>query len=245
MMKFIIEPHDGIWVAVQPRHTADALQQKILQADVCLSDLDDTDAESPAKEIALADWKRRVWEDWGYFQWFMQAGIRHVFQGKAAESASWNDYKRRFLSNPSLRQAAAELYTEEKVRSSLFPGVPELYALLPAEKYYLTRNIREITVSYAQALNFRGFFAEVENKEAFVERFVAGNRYKRYLLREDNYVSGTVLEVLHSCERRQVIDYAIGIYRADTPGKNRHGFDVEVGKDHTGLVELLKSDQST
>ena len=63
---------DESWVKV--RGIEEGLVNRILHADACLSDLDDTDAASPAKFIALHEWKSRLWKDFNYLSWFVETG---------------------------------------------------------------------------------------------------------------------------------------------------------------------------
>lgn len=224
----------------------EALFQRVLHADVCLSDLDDTDAASPAKFIALHDWKSRVWNGWDYFCWFAETGWHYLFNGNNVESKRWKKYVATFLKKDGLENAAAiatidRLLNPEQIKSSLFPGVPELYSLLSAEKFYVSRNITSIVQKYGQQLGFRDAYGEVEQKGNFVERFVQEHPFfQRYLVRGDSAEDQEMAEVLRSCVQRRVIKEVTGIYVKSWFWPQHHGFEIETSRNQTGLAELLK-----
>jgi len=223
------------------------LFHRVLHAEACLSDLDDTDAASPAKFIALHDWKSQFWKDWGYFCWFTQTGWHYLFNGNNVESERWKKYVDTFLKNeegwkPDILAQIDQLIDAHHIAASLFPGVPEFYSLLKAEKYYVSRNIPTIVQNYGQRLRFRDTYGDVYNKSEFTERFVGNHpSFQHYLVRGDSKQDKEMTEVLQSCVRRRKIKSVVSIFVAG----NRHnpGFEIETSRNQAGLVELLKSHQ--
>lgn len=239
-MIYLREPCKGVWVASRELGN-ELLRQRILQADVCISDLDDTDAKSPAKEIAFHDWLRRSFKDEKYRCWLWECSKAKLREGKKAERECWKEYVRLFLGTVKAREQVGRFFSSEKARDSLFPGVLELYGLLSADKYYLTRNIEQITRKYQWVLKFRGVFTEVDEKEKLMEGFILHNpKYKRYFVREDSLNYNGIDDVLRFQVSRGRIEYKVSHYVASKPQEEKHGFDVETGKDQTGLVELLR-----
>ncbi len=234
---------------VRIRGVEEELFPRVLHAEVCLSDLDDTDAASPAKLIALQDWKSRLWNDFNYFSWFMETGWHYLFNGNNVESERWRKYVDTFLKNDSRENAEAiatidRLLNPEQVQSSLFPGVEEFYSLLSAEKYYVSRNLPAIVQKYGQHLGFLDNYGEIYDKRKFTENFIRNHpRFQRYLMRGDSEGDREMLEVLYSYARRRVIKEATGIYVTQKKWGRNHGFEIETSRNQTGLVELLKSHQ--
>ena len=214
---------------------------RILTADVCLSDLDDTDADSPAKEIAF----RHIggnFDPLAYALWCLDTVMEHALHGKITESAQWKKYVEHFLKYPGAKAAVTALFTPEVVAASLYPGVHELYALLPAQKWYITRNIDEVATAYGTVLGFQGALTEVDNKERAVEQFVNEHpQFRRYFIKGDSIEDERMLDVLAFCRSRKKIDSVVSCYRADNSSTVSHRFDVGVGKDYRKLVEVLKS----
>lgn len=241
-MKYLIEPHDGIWVAVQDGMDEDSLRERILQADVCISDLDETDAESPAKRIVRNDFLFRI-SDKNYRRWLWDTFRTLRQHGKQAQGECWREYVNLFLRDEDSLQRVRDLLTPEAVRESLLPGVEELYPLIPGESYCLTRNIEDAAKAYQAVLGYRAVFPEVYDKKEFMEHFVQENPHlQRYLVREDSMECNGILEVLRFYERNKKIEYSVGQFVADEPLDENHGFHIETGKDQTGLVELLRKE---
>ncbi len=225
----------------------EGIVQRVLHADACLSDLDDTDAASPARMIALQNWKSRLWEDFDYFSWFLRTGWHYLFNGNAAASGRWKEYVKIFLRKKdhdhTLPLADSEqLLSDEQRQSSIFPGVEEFYSLLPAEKYYVSRNLPLVAQKYGQHLGFRDSFGEIEPKGRFAEHFVQNHpRYQHYLVRGNSEDDLEMKEVLESCVRRQKIKSVCGIYVAKSRWQGNRKFEIETSQDQRTLVEVLKT----
>jgi len=229
------------------RGVEEELFQRVLHADACLSDLDDTDAASPAKSIALHNWRSRLWNDFGYLCWFVETGWHYLFNGNNAESERWRKYVDLFIKNKGGNTEALaqidRLIDTSHITASLFPGVAEFYDLLPAKKYYVSRNIPLIVQKYGQHLGFRDTFGEVYDKAQFVEGFVREHvNFQHYAVRGDSKEDKEVLDILQSCVRSLRIKSVVGIFVAGN--RTNPGFEIETSRNQTGLVELLKSHQA-
>ncbi len=227
---------------------------KVLHADACLSDLDDTDALSPAKRIALHDWPQRFLSDKAYRRWFLRTGWHYLLDGKKSESGMWKAYVDTILKEQqsgapeqekelvwrksSLEEIKVQLDAQFIVRS-IFPGVTDLYFLLPADKFYVSRNIPLVTETYAKCLGIQESHSEVYNKWQFVEDFVQRHpQYQRYIVRGDSEEDKEMEDVLRSRARARKIEYIVGIAVAQRKGENL-GFEIETSRDQNGLVECL------
>ena len=241
-MKYLLEPKNGKWVAAQNDLTSAEIKTKILAADVCISDLDDTDTDSPAKEIA----KRAIgieFDPLGYLTWGIGTTVSLIKNGKNGETERWRQYVHTFLKFPGSRAQVSALFNPEKVRNSLYPGVEEFYASIPAARFYLTRNIKEVADVYGNVLGFTGVISEAFYKEKAIQEFLINHsQFQRYVVRGDSDEDQMVLDVLRFQQRERKIESVTGIYHADSPS-SRHlnsVFEINVGKDQRGLVGLLR-----
>ncbi len=252
-----IQQSPGRWVGFSGLEHE--LCNKVLHADACLADLDDTDALSPAKRIALHDWPQRFLSDKAYRRWFLHTGWHYLLDGKSSESGRWKAYVETILKesqggaqaqeNPaqekepvwrksSLEEIGMQLDAQFIVRS-VFPGVTDLYFLLPADKFYVSRNIPVVTEIYAQCFGIQEAYSEVYNKWQFVENFVQRHpQYQRYIVRGDSEEDKEMEDVLRSRARARKIEYVVGIAVARRKGENL-GFEIETSRDQSGLVECL------
>src|SRR3989338_6964777 len=182
----ILRPQQGnLWVLAKEHLTVESLPRRLRAADVCLSDLDDTDCNSPAKlltshAIGTHYWSPR-WLDWAVRNFVVQRN------GNGVESARWDAYVQRFLSTAERRQEAKRFFTKEQVRATLFPGVAAFYQHLPAVKVYVTRNIEEVVESYARELGFTEWHGEEQCKRVPVERYLKEHpEQQHYLVKGDS-----------------------------------------------------------
>lgn len=247
---FIREPEDGSWVTAREflvrnrplEEVKRELKERFMQAEVWFSDLDDCDAESPAKAIAT-NAIGTAHSNLRYLLWCLGTGFAIGFKGNRAESKRWEKYVENFLNNEKARKQVKELYIPETAKASLYKGVEEFYSILPAKKFYISRNIEEVISAYASVLGFEGFFSEVTDKGKIVERFLNTHPWIRnYGCSGDSVEDVSVVDVLRFYQFKKKIDTVITLYRAKRPKlRAKSSFDVHVGKDRSGLVEILKS----
>ncbi len=242
---YLIKPKKGVWVA--SRLFESELRQKLREADVCVSDLDGTDASSPARMLATENFLSRFFNDRNYRSWAYRSIRAKINQpGKRADSRLWQDYIERFLPPAVRREVAEKMFPPTKIRKILYPGVARFYSLLEARKYYLSRNIVEVVQQFGGRLGFDGCFGEQYNKWQSMENFIRSYpEFSRYVIRGDSDEDGEMKDVLDSAVRSRKIKYCLSLYRADRPLEEEHGFDAETGKDLNGLVELLWGKEQT
>ncbi len=231
--------------AVKIKGIESRILEKVLQAQVCLSDLDDTDAASPARFVALQNWKSRMVHDSAYRNWFIRTGRQYLFN-KDYESRSWKEYVDIFLRsgerwNEHEYTQIDQLISSEQIVASVFPGVPEFYDILSAQKYYVSRNIPLIVQKYGQQLGFCDTFGEVYDKAHFVENFVREHSsVEHYLVRGDSEEDKEMLKTLQSCVRSLKIKSVVGIFVGDN-AQASNGFEICTSRNQTKLAELLRS----
>lgn len=231
---------------VKARGIKEGLFQRILHADACLSDLDDTDAASPAKFIALHDWKSRLWNDFNYLCWFAETGWHYLFNGNNVESQRWRKYVDTFLKKEGQDNIEAlaeidQLLNPKQIKNSLFPGVEEFYSLLPAQKFYVSRNLPVVVYKYGQQLGFHDTYGKIDHKKEFTEHFVPNHpHFQHYLVRGDSEEDEEMAEVLRSFARRRIIKEVTAIYVKSKISFSSSRFEIETSRNQTGLVGLLK-----
>lgn len=242
-MRYLIKPKLGVWVASSLPE--EELRDKIVRADVCISDLDETDAHSPAKKLVLENFWRRFFSDEKYCRWASRgilAKIRGKNRGEDEDAASelWKNYVGLFLPKEIRKNIAEEKFPPEKVKEMVYPGVAKFYSLLEAKKYYASRNLAEIVQQFGEPLGFDYCFGEQYDKWRFMENFVFNHpHFRKYIVKGDSEEDMEMKKLLDSCVRSRKIDYCIGIFRADQPSKEFHGFEVETGRNLEGLVEVV------
>ena len=240
-MRFIIPPKDKVWVAARDGLTRYNIEQLVKQADICISDLDETDCHSPSKYVALDHWLQRMLKDKSYRTWLLHAAQQRLRSGRNVESALWKQYVEAFLQRPEQRAEIEKIITPNVVLNSFYPDVTHFYGYISAPKCYVTKTIREIAAPYAEMVGFAAIFPEIIDKRAFMEEFVQHYpQFQQYLVRGDSCDDQGMVDVLRSCQRQQKIKSVLSIYVARTPLQVQHNFDVETSLNHSGLVELLK-----
>lgn len=216
------------------------LVKRILATDICISDLDDTDARSPAKELA-SDFEHYEKKP-GYWIWLAKTGTKHLFSGKKSESDSWKEFVEKFLRGHEELSRIEKMLTPENVESTLFPGVKEFYSQLPddALRVYLTRNIRGITQAYAQCLGINRIYAEQFDKLNAIKLILGQNpSRKSWLVKGDSEEDQEVLTFLKFQKTKNRIDDIIGIYV--TEEELNPEFEINLFQDYRPLVDLIKN----
>lgn len=218
------------------------LAEKIVRSDVCLSDLDDTDAESPAKVMVFSRMRRLSSIDPIFISW----GIKSLYDlftgGKKSEDKCWREYIK--VLDGDSRKEADEMFSQEAVIDLLvYPGVRDLYGLMEnAKKVYVTRNIIEIAGRFAKNLGLDGVIAETFDKEKSTAEFIENNpELKRYFIKGDSKEDEGMIDVAMHYKKKGYIDEVVSCYRADSLRNENQLFDVNVIKDYTGLVNLINS----
>ena len=217
--------------------------KQILNSDVCISDLDDTDTVSSAKKIAWDSLKSSKIFNSKFWSWCLTTGWGFLKNGKSIESEAWRKYVKLFLRDPKQIQRAIKLISR-RIERLLYPGVQELYSLLPERMYklYLTRNILPIGRLFAKFLNFDQVIAEVFDKAEVTAQFVEANpQFKGYFVKGDSQEDEAILEVLEFYKRKGKIENVVSCYITNSHKINPK-FDFSIGGNYLHLVEILKKE---
>jgi len=248
-MKFLKEPEkrSRSWLAVQDDADELTLHQRILSADVCISDLDGTDAD-PAEEIVLERKVSRFFTQPKYAGWMIRTGWsvltnRNPIKKEAAVSECWREYINLFLRDEKALSELQARFTVDKLLSDVYPRVEEFYSILRAQKFYVTRNIYPIAFPFSSVLGFSGVISEVENKEKSIKSFVKRYPYfQRYIVKGDSVSDGEMNDVLKFYKKKEVIKDIVSIYVSKKPQEGRMNpeFEINIGKDYTAVVDFIK-----
>ncbi|MBI4919595.1 hypothetical protein HY837_06695 [archaeon] len=228
-MRYLIPRTKNIWVASQREETV--LRDRILNADVCLSDMDDTDTQPTARLIITTGWKRYFLNP-KFISWLINEKLRN--NGKD----SWRNYKNFFIDEEE-RERIKQVFTLEIVKNLLLPGVEEFYSLLKCPKVYISRNLQEIVSAVGETLKFDEVRGESLDKEKEVEQFIEKNpHFKHYIVKGDSHYDEGMLNALKFYKERGKIEEYTSIWVSKEPNLSDK-FDVNIGYDYTGLVDLL------
>ncbi len=212
---------------------------RIKTADICISDLDYTDANSPAKNLA-ADFFHFWSKD--YARWALSTAKRKIspLERQRADSESWSEFIDSFLKKEEELEYVKQRFSEAQVKKSLYPGVEEFYqSISGALKVYLTRNIPEVADAYARELGINVIIAEAFDKTEAIENYFLNNwNLKRWVVKGDSEEDAEVLDFLEYQKRRRKIDDVVGIYVCGDSYNSK--FDINIPQDYRGLVEAMK-----
>lgn len=225
---------------ILPGHTPaliPELQHRIYAAQVWFFDLDDTQANSPGKEVIRAAIGTHHYSP-QYLLWLAGTGLKALGRKKQWVSSSWQQYVNTFLRSEPARAEVLEKFDLETVRSSLYQGVQSFCDCVShSQRYYVSRNIKEIVESYAYVLGFDGFFYEAFQKGKVVEDFIRQNpALQRYGVEGDSEEDGEMIDLL-TFYRKEII--SLQVMKSLQPEKMDSRFEYALGRDHRGLVELL------
>ena len=210
--------------------TLESLKKRILSADVCLTDLDGTDAPSPTFNVAVKAIGTSHF-DRQYSSWVMQTVLAKANKTPGAESTQWRSYKDTFLSTTDARKDVADMFCSETVRNSLFPGVEKFYQSLGIDCFYVTRSIGEVAKAYGKVLGFQGVYPDEFRKDRGVERFIenGGGKYSRFIVKGDSDEDFEMLRFLRWCVLQGKIDDVIGIYVPKRKQDTDSRFEIQIG----------------
>ncbi len=217
----------------------------IMRSDMLVSDLDDTAAKSPSK-AAVFHFLRdtRMLAKPAFVKWAFKAGYTRLKDGKKAESGLWKEFTESFLRDKQAIQSLEKRLTADYVSKRFFPGALEFYAELPKgmKRVYMTRSINAIAEHFRQAAGFDTALAEQYDKAGAVREITKRFPEKRrYVLIGDSDEDSEALDYLKFLWRYVKIDTLVSIYVAENDGKINKRFDINIGRDYTGLAKLVSS----
>ncbi len=251
-MNFIIRPKNwsccrksqNFWVLANGDFRAEHLHSRIIGSEVLITDLDDSIAQSPARIIAHTHSWRKFPGTPEYWFWVAKYLLKYLGDYPGIESSAWKEYVERFLRTPEERMSAGEYFAPDFVSKLLYPGVRDFYSILPESmnKSCVTRNVEEVALRFTRPLGMNSVVAEAFYKPAIVELMVKTAPWrKKYLLVGDSVDDEEALDVLKSIKKKGFIDFVFSIWVCKSPNDANEEFDISIGRNYSGLVEILKA----
>ncbi|MBI4139995.1 hypothetical protein HY483_03460 [Candidatus Woesearchaeota archaeon] len=254
-MDFIVNPkhrHYGgesknFWVIDNGGFSDANLYSRIVESEVLITDLDESIAQSPARIIAQTHSLRKFPGTLEYWCWVAKYLFKYLGGDSNIESSAWKEYVSKFLRTPEERRSAGEYFTTDIVSKILYPGVRDFYCVLPEsmKKSCVTRNIEEVALQFTRPLGINSVVAEAFYKSTIVELMIKAAPWrKRYLLIGDSSEDEEALDVLRSIKKKGFIDFVLSIWVCKSPDDANKEFDISIGRNYSGLVEIIKNRRS-
>jgi hypothetical protein len=240
-MPYYLNTRNQGWLHI--KDTWQDLKNKILSSDLLVSDLDGTDAKSPAIYVASDAFRReRYLTNIDFLKWAVKSPLKLLAKGDVAESELWSEFVEKFLRNPVELDRVRDTFTPEFTASRLYPGLIEFYGMLnkKIKKIYSTRNIKEIAESYKIAVGFDEAIAEQNDNVKALEDICKRYPHKRRLIIKENYDDTNLIDYLEFLVRNNHIDSYVTIFVTNSKSNLSPNFDINIGKDYTRLVQYLK-----
>jgi len=239
-MRYLVRENKKLWVAVNdnfPENAQQELRRRANAVQTWFFDLDETHAFPGKKIVQRALGTSHLSPR--YLAWCTKTVWNLVYKGKTAESERWQAYINSFLRKEKSLERVAQSFTAESARESLYTGIEEFCSLFPtADKFYVTRNIAEVTRAYVETLCLDGYFAEVNDKGKVVEEYLYDHPHiRRFGVDGDSAEDAEMIKILKFYDRE-----VISFYSMDKSNRKIDtNFDVFVSKDRTALVDLLRN----
>lgn len=242
-MEIFSKSDDESWI--RSKYSPKEIKKKMQSIDVCVSDLGDTDADSPARLILERDFDERFMNDIKHTAWYLKWIAKFWIGGKEKfqknESGMWKEFIERFWDEESIKKEAIHnVYAASD--DLIYPGVETFYSLLPkhAAKIYMTRETKELATPFYEKLSFTGMVTEAFDKELEMERFIINNpKYRSYLIKGDSDLEKSKIDVLEFYKKKGYVKDVISIHVSETPDGADEDFCVNIGRDYRSLNNIL------
>lgn len=248
-MRHIIEPSNNrSWISINPHLEQSELMKRIKSSDILISDLDDTDAPSPAKSIAFSKLKETDYIlNPKFWVWCLSTGYALLTKQKNAESETWKNFVETFLRDQKELDKIKNKYNPKYVNYSFYPCVKEFYNLLPEDmiKIYITRNVIEVGEAYKQGAGFDEVMAEQFDKEDSIKKVCEKYPNKKsFIIKGDSPEDEAIIDFLRFRKRKDEIELITSIYVAKSSDEKEINprFDINIGQNYEGLVQILEKD---
>ncbi|MDI6737489.1 MAG: hypothetical protein QME12_03145 [Nanoarchaeota archaeon] len=230
------------WIKAKHEGDLAGIAARLYHSNIILTDLDDTLAKSPMKKVACGFLKRLdMLANPKFIKWCAKAAWKKAVNGKKAESGLAREFVEKFIDGKE-SERIQRLVTSEYAISTLYPGVKELYSLLPnSEKVIVTRSIEEIANPYMNALEFNMALSSEFSKSEAAE-FIMGvfPESKKYAVFGDSEEDEEMVDYLRRELVKGNIDTLVSIHVAKSERKASTAFDCSIGRDYSALVEIVR-----
>lgn len=231
------------WLEVtSKRYNREDLASLIKLSDILVSDLDETAAKSPMKIAAKRMLRSPNILNPKFMRWCLKTGYALMKNGKKAESGAAKELIENFLSSKKQLSALQEWMTEEYAIKTIYNGALDFYSALPkAMKVFVTRSIPDIAYVYAKAAGFDFAMAQqFDKQESIKELMQKFPNNRRYVLIGDSEEDEAALDYLKFLWRYTKVETLASVYVAKSERYINERFDINIGRDYTGLVALVK-----
>lgn len=230
------------WVKAKHEGDLAGVATRLYHSDIILSDLDDTVAKSPTKKVAYSFLRRAdMLFNSQFIAWCSKALYKKAVHGKKVESELGKEFIEKFIKTQK-DKTIESIITPEYAESSLFPGIKEVYSMLPrASKVIVTRTTEAIAGPYSNALGFDMVLDIQYTKRDSVD-FVMNvfPDLKKYAVFGDSEEDEEMADYLRHKLVKGDIDTLVSIQVAKSQRKANLNFDASIGRDYSALVELVK-----
>lgn len=234
MFKNIARKDLPTWVLVNNGITPISLANRIRSADLLISDLDDTDAPSPAMKVIMKTLPLQMFTPKAY-SWIVRALPK--INSEESQYDLWHEYVCTFLSTPEAKEKIALQFNKFNTKLSLYEGVWSFYCNLPLQlpKHYVTRNILSISEAYSKANYMNAPVCDCSDKLTGVKSLLEQYTHIRsVVIKEDSPAVAPIIKYLLS---KGINVLSIQIARRQTDAIEL--FDAVIPRDYRGLNALL------
>lgn len=220
------------WMISRTDMTVKNIADIINDAEFVISDLDDTDASSPALRVVWQDFRsgRRMF-DINFYEWCLKYGLSSNDHNR---TRAWRDYARRFLSTFQDSERLTSMFNIDFVLSSLYKGVNDFYATRKTTSIYLTRNIPVIARAYAGVNHYLTPVC-TSDKIKGVQKILDEHDFRSVLVKGDSETDEDVIRYLRSLGKQ-----VFAIQVAKNRSRANSAFDLVIPRDYRGLNNLLE-----
>jgi len=235
----LLKSGDSWLIINNPELTVASLRERFSRADILLADLDETDAPSPAKEIAKKLIKRNALNP-KFLNWTFQTGWTFLREGRKVESVSWENLLRDFRDDEEFQKVVSQ-YTPRFAQKISYPGVFRFYEIFPGEKIYISRNVAKVVEAFAEVFSFSQIFAEQFDKKRAIGEIYDHNPWaKRFVIKGDSREDEEIAQFLQEKRKRGEIKDVLSICVCQEASKGGFSADIYTSRDQTLLSKILE-----
>jgi len=230
---------NGSWVVTNPYGNPEDLIRRMYDADLMISDFDETDAPSPAKRIAYKSLLTPSYWSSRYLPWVFLTGFDLLLHGKGVESEAWYKFLR--LIPPKELERIKQEYTMEYARKRLYDGVPDFYQILPnSKKVSMSRGIREFLEGFGKVLGSEIKERSFDKRETTKTILRENPGKTRVILRGDSAEDRESATYLIDKKGRRELDDVVTVNVVKSRKDVDPFYDINTSRNHTALVSLMR-----
>ena len=229
------------WILINPKISKNEIKLRLKNADLLISDIDDTDAPSPAKLMAYYSLLNpKFFFNLKFQSWCLFTVKNLLSKGKRAEGKVWRAFIDKFLNDSQRLNFYLKKFNISYIESLQYPGVKEFYEMIPrAKKVYITRNIKEIAVLFQKINKFDDILCKQFNKiQAVTSVLKKAPDVQNIILKGDSEEDLELLEYLRDLVDKRKISNVLGIYVVPSIRRINLNFDINISRNYLGICQL-------